>query len=497
VAGAVDAETTATLAGVGITQPPPKKRRVDLAAAAADLDRLYSFSLWSKPVVPENWDTYEGFKKIINAEVAPVQSDSQGQVALCAKAALWLRVEYSNEKCMMGWPTYIGNHLNMDLLPRFATPELFIDTLSGPWRMIASHVGGVLVEGGNVFETRKSTQKLDHIVKWDNVVVFAGEHTTENSTSVENLATKDLINKFHNTWNGVVMNGLPYLPAYTACGKFLRFYLLQPKPDNTLAMKAVDENAFECSVPEHRVQILHRALNLAFVFKLLCSYAYRPPTSLSSIVAGDTTTPLVTITRVPPGSVTVYLDWVEKKCVPASDAVYAAVASIPGSITIQRERRPGDNLTTIVTRPVHAQVMPLTFKQLMKALRSIICFLRAFHELGFTHRDIRWPNIVRTYQGKWILIDFELAGDASVSPPDDTVLDAVKRPPEARGLNPTYSTAGDIWQVGMLIKEWLAHRGAKGFPEEFQRVQLQPMLTEEAAQRPTAEQVLELLAQYV
>jgi serine/threonine protein kinase len=258
-----------------------------------------------------------------------------------------------------------------------------------------------------------------------------------------------------------------WITIYTACGKYLRFDLLQPQADNTLAVSAVDTQPFDCANLQHRVQIFKRSLNLVFIFNLLASYAYRPRAHIDLVAAGNKDREILTIPRTPPqNNIQIYLDRVVKVCIPAPDAVYDAVASIQGSISIERTKKPGEELTTIITKPVHSQVLPLTFKQLVRVLRSVLLFLHKFHEKRLLHRDIRWPNILRTGQGKWILIDFELAAEFTAPPLDDVALDPAHKPPEARGMDRTYDVSGEVWQVGMLIHKWLAER-AVAVPKAF------------------------------
>jgi hypothetical protein len=302
-------------------------------------------------------------------------------------------------------------------------------------------------------------QRLDYIIHCNNFLVFAGEHKTKDQTTVENFGTADFREKFHSTWNGVIMHGLPYLPVYTACGKWIRFYLLRPALDNSLDIVSIDEKALDCTSAVDRAIICRRALNLIFIFTLLASTSSRPEFAIKKLRPGDTTTPVMTLENGR-DSTTIFLNRAEKKCIAAPAAVYNAVSSIPGSISISVGRQIRGKCT-ITTSPVYSQVIPLTLKQLVRAILHVLGFLIEFHRRGLNHRDVRWPNILRTGEGSWVLIDFELsAADGSLAPGDNQ-LDPEKRPPESRSVKSMFTSAGDIWQVGMLVVAWSKNRKVK------------------------------------
>ena len=54
--------------------------------------------------------------------------------------------------------------------------------------------------------------------------------------------------------------------------------------------------------------------------------------------------------------------------------------------------------------------MPDGEEEVCKCFFDILSFLVAFHEKGFVHRDLRWPNILRYQTAHWFVIDFEVAG---------------------------------------------------------------------------------------
>jgi serine/threonine protein kinase len=231
--------------------------------------------------------------------------------------------------------------------------------------------------------------------------------------------------------------------------------------------------------------------------------SFCPETKLKSIMAEDKVTPIL-ITASPRNDITtIYLDRAEKICVPAATDVYVAVRNIPGSISVNvddetgRQTRNQTRTATVTTTPVLSRVLPLTFKQLVKALQDILTFLTEFHRRGFNHRDIRWPNILRTGQGKWVLIDFELAAAEGSKAPTDSELDSEKKPHESRPVGARYTSAGDIWQVGQLVGAWRSCTGTSlaSYPQFLQLVT--EMTNTSPIKRPSAAAASERLLPFL
>ncbi|CAB4401994.1 unnamed protein product [Rhizophagus irregularis] len=64
------------------------------------------------------------------------------------------------------------------------------------------------------------------------------------------------------------------------------------------------------------------------------------------------------------------------------------------------------------------------------------------------HRDIRWDNVVKLTNGKWLLIDFEEA--ARIGDERDTLIISA---PEYENGTDTCQASGDIWMIRKLMNE--------------------------------------------
>jgi serine/threonine protein kinase len=327
--------------------------------------------------------------------------------------------------------------------------------------------------------------------------VCCGEHKGPYDDGEENEGYHDLVKKFHGIWNGLIMHGLPYLPAYTVCGTAMRFYLIMPDSTNALKVVPVDTFHFDLLNAVDRARVIRRAMNMASVFRILKDYSFRLHEPTTQVKRDDNDTRLLQVIRLQ-AHVDFYLDRVEKfplgknggKLAPeevyiAAAAVYRAIG-IDVSITTERDNPDNEK---VIYRPVLSQTLPLTMKQLRWALECILRFLVEFHTAGFVHRDIRFPNVLRTASGSWALVDFEMSAAS------DTISPRMERghlPPESRTDDSTYSTAGDIWQVSRMVKTWSEVKKL-GITDKSLLTLLNEMAAEEADKRPSAAAALNRL----
>jgi len=134
---------------------------------------------------------------------------------------------------------------------------------------------------------------------------------------------------------------------------------------------------------------------------------------------------------------------------------------------------------------------PKNETELLQALESVLEALVVLHSIGWMHRDIRWPNVIKQVDSsKWFLIDFD---DSSKSPKEncpDEHLSRHEHPPEI--FEPgSHSMSVDIWGVGYLILSCKCTLSETlfGFGQR--------LVNSEPDNRPTAEQVLIKIRDYL
>ncbi|CAG8456287.1 10760_t:CDS:2 [Dentiscutata heterogama] len=103
--------------------------------------------------------------------------------------------------------------------------------------------------------------------------------------------------------------------------------------------------------------------------------------------------------------------------------------------------------------PRGEQREPNDLKELLQALICILTCLKGMHEIKpkpIMYRDVRWPNIIRHYDGyqRFILIDFD---NATFSPADEPLEEFSESGHAPEMLIKKHNYKVDIWGVGNLI----------------------------------------------
>lgn len=66
----------------------------------------------------------------------------------------------------------------------------------------------------------------------------------------------------------------------------------------------------------------------------------------------------------------------------------------------------------IKLQPVGVQTKPTDSASIIQCLTCLLQAVRFVHGQGWSHSDIRWPNVIRT-EDSWCLIDFENASPSA------------------------------------------------------------------------------------
>ena len=282
----------------------------------------------------------------------------------------------------------------------------------------------------------------DYCVWTNGTLIFEAEHKADAQQLDE--AKEELVAKMTGGWNELALHGLPFLPCLVAAGPMMQFCaVFPPAQAGRDALLAEVTNQYDTSSAWGQLHVLRSTLNMARVMS-----------TLRTLVRGRHV-PLYKRMRRTAGSEIMFMnDHVLKKCKPANCAVYRCLSgadAVPHSVRVTVL---GASNTFVILRiePIcKPQALPANETELREAIRSVLTALRALHARGFVHRDVRWPNVLQTVQGQWLLADFELADVADAELPADAVAPA-SLPPEGR----CYKFAGDIYRVGKLVSEWSA-----------------------------------------
>jgi serine/threonine protein kinase len=157
-------------------------------------------------------------------------------------------------------------------------------------------------------------------------------------------------------------------------------------------------------------------------------------------------------------------DCVVKRCRPAPLMVYEALklpSPLPCAVTITMGRSAKNGMVRLEIRPVCLEQLPSTVEELRAALRCVLTALGAFHARGFVHRDVRWPNVLKSEE-QWLLADFELADRAGSLVPEGAIASAHLPPEVSADGQVGYTMAGDVYCVGKLVKDWEQRTGGMG-----------------------------------
>ena len=283
----------------------------------------------------------------------------------------------------------------------------------------------------------------DYCGWYDDALVVKAEHKL--SGGELGIALSELTSKMAGGWNALAMRGAPFLPCYAVGGPRLQFAVVHPGVADGKAALTLLGGTILMDSASGRLQVLARAFNMFRVISWLRHQL--EPLSLiqlhKKVMRPDGTS-----------SITVHDNFVEKETdVIAPPDVYALLdGSIPCAIQVRvSNARLRNGLTTLVLRPVAIERKPRDELELQKAVRCVLRALVAFHNRGFVHRDIRWPNVLSDGKGGWILTDFELAASRGVPVPERAIQSAFLSP-EARVAGAAYEPDDDVWQVGMLVK---------------------------------------------
>ena len=119
-------------------------------------------------------------------------------------------------------------------------------------------------------------------------------------------------------------------------------------------------------------------------------------------------------------------------------------------VTVDKVVRDENTDSVIITlSPIGTKVIPerLSHEEQIDAIQSVLNALVDLHEIGITHRDIRWENVLQHEEGHFFLIDFDEACFGT-SPNARMDLAAASHAPEIQ--KGSHGPSVDIWSVVYL-----------------------------------------------
>ncbi|GMF10582.1 unnamed protein product [Phytophthora lilii] len=238
----------------------------------------------------------------------------------------------------------------------------------------------------------------DFLFILDDVCVFRSEETSpEVSISV---AANELCSKL--VWG---FGSVPYVFGYAASGYNVTLFALHRDDNGVVKNTAI--GTFNLKVQEHKFEVVLAILNMALLFPAIVEAC--PASGKNEFM---------TITRSSGVVVRLFPTFVRKVFPDTSRLDHLimlygqmAAADVPN---VDRLIKICYHKRSLSFEPRGTMVRPSNLLELLGALRDVLQALVALHGLGWIHRDIRWPNVIRQREGdSWFLID---CADAATSP---------------------------------------------------------------------------------
>jgi hypothetical protein len=365
-----------------------------------------------------------------------------------------------------------GSELDVTVVPYALTASVWTD-LGGLANSLFLKTGQNLSDASGATTARL---RPDFCLWMKGALMLKGE-VKQSALELEK-AKQELVSKM-NGWNSIALRGLPFLPCFAVGGNWIQFCAIFPpmKEGQDLIFRPVSE-VYDMHQPNHRLSVFRISLNmlrvLAFLRTLLPEYV---PTLYDKC-------------QRTVGHISIMDDFVSKVCKPAPDEVYKALrpgSGLPSAVTVHKVEKQQDGLVRLEIRPVCLEVLPSSVDELRLAVANVLRALVFFHEKKLVHRDIRWPNVLKSLDG-WLLSDFELAA-AEGSPVPPQAMSPALLPPELRvDVGAGYTSAGDIFCVGRLLTSWAGSRHT-ALPDAA-RIWSQRLTADSPQDRPSARQLL-------
>ena len=281
----------------------------------------------------------------------------------------------------------------------------------------------------------------DFLLLVDGKALLFGEEKSESRQIGD--AARELSEKLR--WDSFTLGEqLPYILGYAAAGTHVQLFLLLRQGTRVAISPELD-----VQVVDHRFWL---ARAVAHILRLLPALSRLLPSE--SIPIGQT------LQRAPGVALTINGDSVLKVLTSEVEHVNCArLRTFYETICPQLEHAIQCDMTrsSWTESKTKLRLYPLglhvsedeqrRLSVVVHVVQSVLSALSHLHELGWCHRDVRWGNVLRRGDGKFMLIDFEFAAAAG------NIITWRNRylPPEVVPNVTPWGCAQDICQVGMLL----------------------------------------------
>ncbi|GBC07678.1 hypothetical protein RclHR1_07610008 [Rhizophagus clarus] len=323
-----------------------------------------------------------------------------------------------------------------------------------------------------------TTNKLvrpDVLVYCKNVLVMMGEEKAANSTF--QTAAEELDGYF-SFWNTLAFGNLPLVISFAAVGSRIQFYYYHVVESSNKPRRELIGNVLSLGtgVGLNNLNALRHTINIIRIIRTFdqCGVIQTPMFKLFKEIHRNN----ATITIFPEKVRKI----IERKSI-VDEELHRSIHTIllPNFDHYENVKyHTTKNTIHLTYGPVGFLNIPKSENELRYAIADVLEIVSKLHDDDVVHRDIRWENIVKLTDGKWLLIDFEEA--ANIGEERDKLRIAA---PEYEDFD-LCQKSGDIWMIGKLMND---HRIT--FPlSERAREFRNRLLSEDPDRRPTANDAL-------
>ena len=272
-------------------------------------------------------------------------------------------------------------------------------------------------EIANSIETRVKNTRPDFCFYLKNLLIFRGEEKKDGSP----LPLQELEDKMMN-WNPATLGRLPFIFGYAATGSLIQLAVLYPSYPNLVVRCKPIGQKLQLTRTRECLLLVKYMVNLCSILQCLLKEIPENVPRLGVPVhrqSGEYS------------EVVINVDHVHKKLKAGFDHIYKW--NDPGGLKELYELVSSNQIVNTVKLAsfhpdskhrsveidgdiIHLRLAPLGYHEeprdvleVKAMLLDIVTALKSMHINGWVHRDLKMANIIRRIDGKWMLIDLDLA----------------------------------------------------------------------------------------